>query len=316
MAGLFDTIGSDPVAAQRIKEQAAALEKQSELLRSLRGGFDTAGQAGLAIGGAFGGAFGRGLAGALPDQPDSPEMAQAKRQAESIKALSEFDLNTSEGLSSAAKALRERGDDLTALKLVMKAGEVRKAEAALAAKAQQQADEERRAEFKQFPSAVQEEIIARSPETLVTAIGLTPEKAQEISAKVEERNALSRAKLEKTLADVRKATATKVSGADVEQTSTVVDALTDNQFEGTPELEAASRLVAARAQALANAAADRGETTDPTKLRAQAWQELNDEGVIKHDPGKPFAGMTFGESLEIDPEKLKAPTKRAGVLKL
>ena len=266
----------------------------------------------------FGAGLGGGIAGEVFKEPDSPEVEAARAQASIVEAIQQIEapVGTAAHAAEAGKIANAAGRTDLGLQFAERAANLRKDEAALKVKTEQAQREEQRAQFKQFPAAVQEEIIAKSPEVLVRELGVTPERAKEIAANVEERNNLQRAKAQKTLNEVTKATATKVSGTDLAATSSIVNTLTNGEFEESPELEAVARLTAERAQTMADAMRDAGGTPDMNKLRAEAFAELQSEGIVKHDPGKATFGFNIGESLEVDAEKLKAPTKREGVLKL
>ena len=266
----------------------------------------------------FGAGLGGGIAGEVFKGPDSAEVEQARANQNILEGIQQLEapVGSAAHATESGRIAQEAGRTDLALQFAERAATLRKSEAAAKVKAEKDQREEQRAQFKQFPSAVQELIIAKSPDVLARELGITKARAKAISAKVEERNNLQRAKAQKTLNEVSKATATKVSGTDLAATSSIVNTLTDGEFEETPELEAVARLTAERAQTMADAMRDAGGTPDMNKLRAEAFAELQSEGIVNHDPGESTFGFNIGESLEVDAEKLKAPTKREGVLKL
>ena len=259
------------------------------------------------------GVFGEGVQGRL--EPTSPELDRARSEAEFVKQVSAFEEDPTSSAHSkrVAKLAKEQGREDVALRAMIQGGERAKAERAATLKAERDTSKEQREQFKQFPTSVQEEIIARSPEQMVTSLGIDAEKATAISKAVEERNNLKRIKAKKDLEDVKKVTATKISGNDVAATVSLVDTLTNGEFAESEELDAVSRLVADKAQTMANALKDAGQEIDMTQLRAQAFQTLQDEGVVNFDEGQSFGPLNIGESLSIDSEKLKAPAGRRRV---
>ena len=324
MASLSELIGSTDVLGTR----AAANERLEERRRALITNLSKAqpsgrAQAGSAVGAALGQALGAAGAAALGVNNVDPEVARVESNAalaRDIQALSRGDNplepGTAEHATAAGLAAQAAGRTDLALQFAEQGAALRKSEAVAVTKAEAAQREERRAQFKQFPSAVQEEIIAKSPDIMVRELGITPARAKEISAKVEERNNLQRAKAQKTLNEVKKATGTKVTGTDLAATSSIVDTLTNGEFSESTELESVSRLVAERAQTKADALKDAGEAQDMNSIRAEAFAELVNEGVVLHDPGEVTFGFNLGESLAVDPERLKAPVKREGILKL
>lgn len=316
--GLFADFGSaGTVEAQRkllLDEQRAQFERLIQNAPTARE---------RAAGGLVEGLVGLGQAGVFGDtvqdrlEPTSPDLERARSDAEIAKEVAGFEEDPTSAAHSrrVAELAKAKGRDDLAIRALIQAGERTKSEKKLKLDAERAVTKERREQFKQFPTAVQEEIIARSPEQLVSDLGIDTEKATKISAAVEERNAFQRAKAKKELEDVTKVTATKITGADVAATVSLVDTLTNGEFEGEPELETVSRLVADRAQTMANALKDAGQPIDMTDLRAQAFQKLQDEGVVTFNPGEEvFGAFNVGEKLEVDPKKLSAPSGRRRVI--
>lgn len=307
MAGLFDTIGRDPIAEARAAEQARFDQQQQQLLANLRQGFTPAGNVGLAVGSALAGGFGRRLAEGLGYE--SPEMQAAKKQMAVVKAMQGQDLNTSEGMRAAAKAARDAGDEMTALNLTYKAGQLAKEEAKLKAETEAAAKEQALKEWNGLPTAVQEEIIAADPEKVIAFGGVTdPKRIAEIQQKVAERNQFTRAKLEKAAQDITRASGVDVSSNDEQRAAITVRGMLgmDESFSGISEsmIEPVIPLVAARSQRMQAEARDKGVTLDPSRADAMAMQQLMDEGVVVKSPG-----ITYGHNVSVDATKLQAPTE-------
>ncbi len=253
------------------------------------------------------GAFGDKLKGRLT--PTSPELEQAQAEADFVKEVSQFEEDpTSSAYSErVADLAKERGRDDIALRALIQGGERKKVEEAAATEAAAAERKGQLAELRAFPEGVKMEVYAQRPELLKEVVK-DPRARVKIAEGIKEMISFKKAAAAKDAADVKRSTATKVSGADLKATSAIVDQLTQSQFTGSTELETVSTLVADRAQTNANTIRDAGGTVDMTALRTEAFAELTQEGTIEHTLGSEYLGgsVIVGEKLGINREKLTA----------
>jgi len=305
MAGLFDSLGNDPLLAARLADQ----KRQQELMQTASAGFsDPWGKVGATAGallGSLGARWANQKLGYV-----SPEMQMAQKQTDVIKALQGADLSTSAGLTDAAKSVRDLGDNVTALKLAQKASEYKLAEAKLA---REQAQQQKETELKQWnglPEGVKSEIIAANPSKAAEYGGITdPKQLKAIQDSIAERNAFQKAKLEKAAKDLKKTTGVDVTGKDEALALSFIKSATKQADWGSgikeKDMEAPSKWLAYEYKSLEAAARDRGETINPTALMQQAWQNSLSNGVIRMDKG------WWGHNLSVDANAASAPAAPA-----
>lgn len=304
--GLFSDFTSPDAA--RAAVQRDLLEEQNTTFREglarQKGGKEMAGfTAGSFLGNLLGG-FAESALG-IDRVEGSPEVRAAKKDSALAKKLGavEGDLTSSDAALAQAKIAREAGRDDLALALTVEAGNRKKTEVAAAAKTQAAVTKEARDQFNALPTAAQEELIGKQPQFLVDTIGLTPEKAAEVSNALAERNQFQKARLQKQLSDVQRATASPTTGADVAQvknnmtTLFGIDSDSFSQFGGDEEeFEAFSGIVAGEVQRRVDIARDKGQRANEATVLKNIMKELQDGGAVSLTE----KAFTIGDQKKLD----------------
>jgi len=213
MAGLFDGLSADPVLAARMAQQ----QKQAELMQNAAAGMsDPWGRVG-ATAGALLGSLGARWANKKLGYED-PQMQAAQRQAQVVKALQGADLTTSAGLHAAAKAVRDLGDDVTALKLTARAGETKLAEAKLLRENAAETLKAEQTAFNNLPADAKLATVSADPTVLRRANpSLTDEQLDMIKQKTDGILQFRMMEAQKKATDLKDVKQTDVSETDIKQ---------------------------------------------------------------------------------------------------
>lgn len=292
MAGLFDNIAAptnDPARLLKAIQQqnsarqaefiAAAPDKGQRAGREIVSGLSTL--AGL-------GAFGKGLKDKFSPEND-PDYKAVKQNAELSAAIQklEGDPSTAEFAHKAADIAKEMGRDDLALQYREAAGVREKQELATELATKQQTIDTARQQFSALPTAAQEELVAVRPELLTDTLGIDPMQAAEVGKRMEERNQFQREKLKKQLTDIRAATTTKTTNADVNQVKSALTSLLgidSSSFgfgDNTEEFDAFATPIAVEVQRRMDVAKDKGDRLDRNKVLNEVVEELKTAGALK-----------------------------------
>lgn len=330
MAGLFDDFtqntAADPEAVRRalLAEQAQQFQQFSSkaTTREDRIGRDIfGGLLGLAQSGAFGEKAQSFLEQGVDDDPRLKEVRDNAALAAEIRSL-EGDPTSAIFAQKAADLAQARGRDDLALQYRSAAGTRQKQELAVQAEAQAAAVTQARQQFSALPTSAQEELIAVRPEFLTETLSLDPLEAANISKNMEERNVFQREKLKKQMLQVKAATNTKTTNADVNQTKATLSSITGldaDSFGGEEEFDTFVTPLAAEVQRRMDVLKDEGKRGDRNDITAQVFDEMQQQGVLSVVPSFfEFAG--YGPKVEdVDPQKLKeffAPVIQSDVIDL
>jgi len=294
MAAFGTGLGADPLAAARQKEfdRRRAVTQSNIKNAPGRNAFEK-GMGALSV--VAGEHLGAGLAGAFGlEQPDSPEIQQAKAQAKLIEDINliEGDPASAAYAQEAAKLAADAGNQQAAFGFLQEAGNRKKAEDVLAVKNEQARVKVLAENFGRQPASMKLSMIAGGNDDVFSALGIPPGPERETlmkdaAAQVESnliRNKANAAKIRRTLD-------TSVNSTDITSTLAWMDSAnmgaeegvltSDEDLEGTNK--AIAMRVAADAKNLMVQAQEAGDTLSQADANELATQGLIESGAFEVD---------------------------------